>query len=37
MRKITRRDFVEAAAAMGATVAIGRYIAGRENNTGGLL
>ena len=43
MRKITRRVFVKAAAAIGATAAIdrttiGRYIAGRENNAGrGLL
>jgi len=39
MRRITRRDFVKAAAAIGATAAIGRttigrYIAGRENDAG---
>ena len=39
MRKITRRDFVKAAAAIEATAAIGRttigrYIAGRKNDAG---
>ena len=42
MRKIRRRDFVKAAAAIGATAVIGRttigrYIAGRENNARGGL